>query len=183
MLAVSVKGLAKSDWEAGRSASQWTFEVPEDLFQGQAHVRLRGLGLAVRRRDRPRRRTQRRRSRRADKRGDDACQPQGFWSASVSVPPSATVPHISGAASELDQKSLPDCYFGRVADRDSSQEPEIAGIGATHNASPIGKQWKLALSPKSTDGWPTSIFRTCCFISMSRCAARRPEAEPWKDDK
>ena len=34
VLAVSLKELVKSQREAGRSSSQWTFEVPEELFKG-----------------------------------------------------------------------------------------------------------------------------------------------------
>jgi hypothetical protein len=70
----------------------------------------------------------------------------------VSLPPAAAVRHLAGPAGELDQKSVPACYLGRVADRDSLREPEIAGTGVAHNASPIGKQWKVTLAPKSTDG-------------------------------
>jgi hypothetical protein len=79
---------------------------------------------------------------------------QGFWSARVSLPPKASVRNFAGATRELDQSSLPVCYLGRITDRDSAREPEIAGARALHNASPIGKQWKLALSRKSTDGSP-----------------------------
>jgi hypothetical protein len=75
------------------------------------------------------------------------------------VPPTATVRHVSGATAELDQKSLPPCYFGRVMDRDSPQPPEIAGGHTLQGASPIGKDWKLALSPKSTDGTTTASLR------------------------
>ena len=47
ILALSVKDLAKSAWESGRPASQWTFDIPAELFSGQSFVRLRGLSLAV----------------------------------------------------------------------------------------------------------------------------------------
>jgi hypothetical protein len=155
VLAVSLRELAKSQWEAGRSSSQWTFEVPEDLFRDQVHVRLRGLGLAVV--GEPQAVESVPQKSKAGQKGDATPpKPQGFWSASLSVPPTGTVRQESGAINELDQKSLPVCYLGRVADRDSSREPEIAGINAQHNASPIGKPWKLTLSPKSTDGTATA---------------------------
>lgn len=153
VLAVSVKELAKSDWEAGRAASQWTFEVPEELFKGQAHVRLRGLGLAVAGEPEP---ADSQKSKGGQKGQEQPVQPQGFWSATLSLPASAMVRYASGTTSEVDQKSLPRCHFGRIANRDSPRDPEVGGITALHNASPIGKQWKLALSPKSTDGWPTA---------------------------
>jgi len=86
-------------------------------------------------------------------------KPAGFWSARLSLPPAATVRQLSGAVNELDQRSLPACYFGQVADRDSAREPAATGVNTTHNASPIGKQWKLTLSPKSTDGTPTASLQ------------------------
>jgi hypothetical protein len=156
-LALSIKELAKSEWEAGRSSAQWTFDVPEDLFNGQAHVRLRGLGLAVVGEPEPAEPPPPpQKSKGVQKTEAMPAKPRGYWSASLSAPPTATVRHASGASIELDQKSLPRCYFGRVADRDSSREPELVGIPPLRNASPIGKQWKLAFSQKSTDGTPTA---------------------------
>lgn len=157
VLAISVKELAKSQWDAGRSAAQWTFEVPEELFADQAHVRLRGVGLAVV--GEPESADAGTQKSKAGKGEAVPERPQGFWSARVSVPPTATMRLASGATSELDQKSLPVCYLGRVADRDSPHAPEIAGGIPWHNASPIGKQWKLALAPKSTDGTLTADLR------------------------
>ena len=158
VLAVSVKDLAKSQWEAGRSAAEWTFDVPAELFPGQAQVRLRGLGLAVV--GEPEAADAGAQKAKAAQKADALpLKPVGFWSARLSLPPTATVGHVSGATNELDQKSLPACHLGRVADRDSSREPEIAGVNATYNASPIGKQWKLTLSPKSTDGTPAASLR------------------------
>jgi hypothetical protein len=52
----------------------------------------------------------------------------------------------------LDQKSIPSCFLGKIADSNSPREPEIAGARTLRNASPIGKQWKLTLAPKSTAG-------------------------------
>jgi hypothetical protein len=153
VLALSVKDLAKGDWESGRASSQWTFEVPESLFDGQAYVRLRGLGLAVAGEPEE---TAAQKSKGAQKADAMPSKPQGLWSANISLPASAKVRQIKGATSDIDQKLLPRCYFGRVASRDSSGEPEVAGSNVLHNASPIGKAWKLSLSAKSTDGWPTA---------------------------
>ena len=83
-------------------------------------------------------------------------KPQGFWSAKVSLPQTATVHYAVGANDALDQKSLPRCFFGRVADRESSYAPEVVGANVLHNASPIGKQWRLSLAAKSTDGFQTA---------------------------
>ena len=158
VLAVSVRELAKSQWEAGRSAAQWTFEVPEELFADQSQVRLRGVGLAVVGEPEPAADAGAQKSK-AGKIEAAPEKPRGFWSARVSVPPTATVRLASGTTSELDQKALPVCYLGRVADRDSPHAPEIAGSIPLHNASPIGKQWKLTLAPKSTDGAMTADLR------------------------
>jgi hypothetical protein len=47
VLAASLKQLSKGAWESGRASAEWTFDIPEELFQNQANVRLRGIGLAV----------------------------------------------------------------------------------------------------------------------------------------
>ena len=153
VLALSLKDLSQSQWDAGRATARWTFDVPEELFPGQAQVRLQGIGLAVVAAPEP-----------ADpqkakgSKGDVIAKAEGFWSAHLTPPATATVRHLSGTASEVDQKALPSCYLGRVAVRDS-RDPEIASITALHNASPIGKQWKLTLSPKSTGGTPSASLQ------------------------
>jgi hypothetical protein len=161
VLAVSIKGLAKSAWEAGRSAAEWTFEIPEDLFPGQANVRLRGLALAVvAEQDAPEAAPPKiKPGQKADLPLAGPPKPLGYWSARVSVPPSATVRHPSGTAGVLDQSALPVCYFGRVAERDALRDPEFVPAGALRNAGPIGKGWKLALSRQSTDGAATASLR------------------------
>lgn len=147
-LALSLSQLSGAQWASGLGASEWTFEIPADVFKGQAHVRLRGIGIAVVVELPP-------------PGGKSKATPtgEGFWSATVSFPPVATIRHASGTVQEIDQKSLPSCFLGRIADRDSGQQPEICGASALHNASPIGKQWKLSLSPKSTGGSPSSGLR------------------------
>jgi hypothetical protein len=151
VLALSVKDLAKAGWESGRAASQWSFDIPDTLFNGQAHVRLRGLGLAVAGEPEDAAAAQKK----AAKADTMLAKPQGFWSASLALPATATIRNMAGASSDLDQKALPPCYFGQVANRDSGPA-EVAGVNALHNASPIGKQWKVTLSAKSTDGFPTA---------------------------
>jgi hypothetical protein len=51
---------------------------------------------------------------------------------------------------------MPACFLGCVGAWNAAREPEIAGAAVLHNASPIGKQWKVALSPRSTGGVPAS---------------------------
>jgi hypothetical protein len=154
VLAVSLKELAPGQWESGRAASQWTFDLPEQLFGGQSHVRLRGLGLAVvgpkPEEPDPKQKGAAKKAAAAATEGPATEGPKadGFWSAHVSVPPAATVRFQSGATHELDQKAVPVLHLGRVGDQGSS--PEIAGADILHNASPIGRQWRLVMSPKST---------------------------------
>jgi hypothetical protein len=158
VLVLSLKELTKAQWESGRTAAQWTFEVPAEIFPSQAHVRLLGLGLAVvGPKPEPPEPVL---PKAALKKGvepppkPEPPKPKGFWSARVAVPPTGTVKHLAGKGAEVDQSSLPVCLLGRIADRDSLGEPEIAGK-ALHNASPIGKGWKLTLSTTSTGGTPT----------------------------
>ncbi len=156
VLAVSLKQVTGARWEAGRTASEWTFDLPAELFPGQTNVRLRGLGLSLTGAAPEPPAGQKQTAPRADAPKPDAGKAEGFWSARVSPPATGVLRTASGAARELDQKALPVCFLGRVTDRDSVREPEIAGAEVLHNASPIGNQWKLTLSPKSTDGMETA---------------------------
>ena len=156
VLTVSVKQLAASQWEAGRAASQWTFDVPEELFAGQAHVRLRGVGVSLVGPAPPEPPANAKASQTKPEGGKESPKAEGFWTARLSVPAAGAMRTAAGTHRELDQKSMPPCVLGRVADRDSAREPEVAGVGLLHNASPIGKQWRLILSPKSTDGMETA---------------------------
>ncbi len=153
VLALSLKDLTKAQWEVGRGASEWTFEIPDETFNGQSCVRLRGLSVSVVGPNPEVSEPAQRTSRKAE-----VPKAEGFWSAKVSLPPKAGLRNFAGVTRELDQSSLPVCYLGRITDRDSARQPEIAGARAMHNASPIGKQWKLALSRKSTDGTLTEAL-------------------------
>ena len=151
VLSVSLKQLAPPQWEAGRAASQWAFELPEEIFAGQANVRLRGLSVSlVGPAPEPPQNPKTAQTK------PEAGKAEGFWTARLSLPTAGVMRNAVGTRRELDQRSLPPCLLGRVADRDSVREPEIAGVRLLHNASPIGKQWKLTLSPKSTDGMETA---------------------------
>lgn len=162
VLAVSLKDLTKGGWEAGRSAAEWSFDLPDDVFKGQSNVRLRGIGIAVVGAKQGAASLVTPAA--APKKGSKAAapppeppKPQGYWAARVSVPQTATIKSPAGTNRELDQKALPVCFLGRVSDADTS-EPEITGNNILHNASPIGKQWKIALSPKSTGGTATDTL-------------------------
>ena len=150
MLALSLKDLTKAQWEAGRGASEWMFDGAAEVFNGQAYVRLRGLSVSVvgtsPETSEP--------GQKAGRKTEPPPKAEGFWTARVSLPPKAALRNLSGATREFNQSLLPVCYLGSITERDSARQPEIAGVRVLHNASPIGKQWKLALSRKSTDGTP-----------------------------
>jgi hypothetical protein len=46
----------------------------------------------------------------------------------------------------------------RVTGWAPSRPLEVAGINALHNASPIGKSWKVKLLPKSPGGAPSKVI-------------------------
>jgi hypothetical protein len=163
VLAASVKQLAKGSWEAGRAAAEWTFDVPADLFPGQAHVRLRGISIAVvgpkpEAQDAAAKPGAKAPAQKADLPKPEPPKLEGFWRARISLPAKGTVRTIAGATAELDQSSVPTCFLGRIADREAAREQERGGGPALHNASPIGAQWKLALSPSSTGGTETKLL-------------------------
>jgi hypothetical protein len=153
VLALSLKELTKAQWAAGRSASQWTFALPAEMFNGQAYVRLRGLSVSVVGPSPEPAETGQKAGRKTE-----APKAEGFWSARVSLPQKAGLRNLSGATRELDQSFLPVCYLGCITVRDAAREPEIAGARVLHNASPIGEQWKLALSRTSTEGTPVEAL-------------------------
>jgi len=143
---VSLKDLAKSQWESGRATGEWSFDLPDAVFDGQAHVRLREVGLAVV----P---TPEAPEPASPKKTNEPppAKPEGYWSARITAPAAGVVRFRSGASHEIDQKGLPPCFLGRVAAMAPAREPEMAAV-AFANASPIGKQWRVTLSQKSTTG-------------------------------
>jgi hypothetical protein len=158
VLAVSLKDLTKSQWGSGLAAAEWTFDLPDEIFAGQSCVRLRGLSVSVAGAA-PKPVIPESRAERQKAQEPPPDKAEGFWSGRVSLPVKASLRSMAGAMKELDQKSLPVIYLGQITDRDSAREPQIAGAAALHNASPIGNQWKLSLSPKSTGGSPTASLR------------------------
>jgi hypothetical protein len=148
VLALSIKELAKGEWKSGQGKTEWTFEISEELFPAQALVRLRGLGMAVALPN-PEQGTLVKVGR---------SKPPGVWTAQVSVPPTGTFRPATGAPRQLDQQAIPVCFVGRVADRNLARPPEVVGTHILHNVSPIGKPWKIKLSPKSTGGAPSKAI-------------------------
>lgn len=154
VLALSLKDLTATQWDGGLNASTWTFDITPQLFSAQTHVRLRGISIAVVMDNSDESTKQ---AARAGKRPTPKVG--GFWSARISVPETGIMQTASDAIHQVDQKAIPVCHLGRVADRDAPQQPDIAGTDVLHNASPIGKGWKISLSPKSTDGTTNDVLQ------------------------
>lgn len=174
LLTLSLKDLTKDRWDAGRSASEWTFDVPEELFKGQSRVRLRGLGAAVlgavEAPEAP------------NPKGKAAAKleappipkpPEGFWSAHITVPAEGAIRLTADKLQPIDQKHVPICCLGRVADAHLAAPAEINGDCILYNASPIGKQWRVALSPKSTGGVATGTLDDVLLHLRIAVAAER----------
>jgi hypothetical protein len=102
--------------------------ISEDMFPNQRHIRLRGVGSAVR-----------------------GTNIRGLWQAVLRAPTQSFCRHLSEKKETLDQRFVPSCYLGRVADRTPVRDPDIAGINALYNASPLG-EWNMVFHEKSTEG-------------------------------
>ena len=182
VLAVSVKELAKSDWESGRASSQWTFEVPDELFKGQAHVRLRGLGLAVAGEPEP---ADSQKSKGTQKTQEQPSQPQGFWSATLTyqptqryaMRPAAAASWIKNRCRVVTSDVLPTAIPRAIRKSPGSMPCTTPALSANSGNSPCPRNPPMAGPPR--------IFRTSCFTCTWRYAARKRKAEKtsWKDDR
>lgn len=139
VLAISLKGLSTNDaWTKHIIAGAWDFDIPEQLFPDQRHVRLRGISAFVV--------------------GDSA--KGNIWTAAITPPRNSTCRHMPnsvfplGHEVKLDQTKIPPCRLGRIETRDSTRPPDVVGISALHNVSPFGT-WHISLSPVSSTGTPT----------------------------
>src|SRR5262249_41111782 len=120
--AISLKDVTQTNWQPGLASGQWTFDLPDNLFAGQNQVRLRGIGLAVAgEKEQPLPA-----GTPPPKTKKEVQKPDGFWTASVNLPAAGSVKYVSGKGRDLDQKALPACFLGRVADQDSPREIEFA---------------------------------------------------------
>jgi hypothetical protein len=127
VLALSVKehlanGVQFNDPKAEGDELVWRCEVPEERFRGQSHVRLRGVSIFV------------------------EAEGNSVYHAAVR-PPTQSISRHLGASSlvSLPQGDLPLCRAGRVRSRDSARDPDVVGLAALYNASPIG-EWEIRIS-------------------------------------
>jgi hypothetical protein len=133
VLPISLKNLKKKKLAERKESDNWNFTITEDLLPNQRHVRLRGIGAAVVKED----------------------GAKGLWQMEIIPPRNSVMRHLSGTKVDLDQTQIPQCYLGRVVDRNSFRDAEVSGINALHNASPFGA-WTLAMSHQSTYGMKSS---------------------------
>ena len=121
VLPVSVRRLTGSGWDSGRSKGQWTFQVPTTLFDArERHVRLRGItAWALNDRDQ-------------------------LWETVVIPPKSTRVYYESDALSDPFVQECGTCRIAKVVSRRRVVMPEVSGITALYNASPLG-EWTVTI--------------------------------------
>jgi hypothetical protein len=118
--------LSLETWQAFLRTGDAQFELPEDLFPSQSHVRLRGVSLHT-------------------------MGAKGVFGASLSAPPSSFYRMSDGKINSVDQRDIPPIRIGGVRDYESNRSPEIGGTAIAYNVSPIGI-WSFSLSDISTSG-------------------------------
>ena len=126
-----------------RCPLKMSFEVPDSLFPTQRFVRLRGISVVVT--------------------GHDG-HGDGVWRVTVRPPSSAICRFLSDPDGHLghplDQQDAPPCVSGRVMTRESERDPDIVGITALHNISPLGdlnksdeqRKWSIVVDRFSSSG-------------------------------
>jgi hypothetical protein len=139
VLAVSVKQHLKGDWATQAAAGSWNFEISEDLFPDQRHVRLRGLGVCI-----------------ASDGGDQDLS--STWVATIRAPATSWCVQREGTRAELDQSGVPPCRLGRVSSRYAPRDIDVTGVSALHNTSPFGI-WNVTAGKTSSTGLPLSSIK------------------------
>lgn len=129
VLPISLKSiLTDKEWQKGLIKGYWEIDLAkkekkEFLFAEMSHVRLRGLSAFVISSD----------------------FENKLWQLNVQAPKFGTFYHNSGETVEdFDQTNVPPCKLGRVSDRNTQREPDIVGMSALFNASPIGS-WNVQI--------------------------------------
>jgi hypothetical protein len=135
VLPISLRAvLENADWKKGLSNGIWDFEITEEFFPNQCHVRLRGISAFVH--------------------GADL---KGVWQVQAHSPKRSYFHHLDGSKRQVDQSFIPPCFLGRVATRDDIRAPDIAGVTALRNVSPIGR-WRVSFGSRSSEGVPLSTI-------------------------
>jgi hypothetical protein len=111
-------------WRDGLNAAEWHFDVPASTFPEMRHLRLRGVSAAIEGIDED----------------DGTCQ------VIVRLPQSAVIQHMNGEAVPVDQSIVPPTRISRVTVRTAHRQPDVMGVVALHNASPIGAGWHVRIA-------------------------------------
>ncbi len=152
VLPVSVKDLAgPAGWKEGIKTGVWNFPVG-GFLEDLKHVRLRGISATVR---------------------DRVGYKDRLWQLDVVLPESGVFHHLEGTEGHIDQSDLPSVLLGRVVERDFVRDPDIAGVVAIHNASPLGS-WRVSIVasvPSADAGEPLDDLMLDLHLSFRRSAA------------
>jgi hypothetical protein len=126
-ISLSLKRLVlPGEWQDFLRSGHLMFILPEDLLPHQAHVRFRGVSLHV-------------------------VEGRGLCGAALKIPEASFYRMRDGSTHSVNQEDIPIVRIGAVRRYDSARPPEVAGMSAAYNISPIGK-WHLSLSDLSSQG-------------------------------
>lgn len=112
---VSVKQITGDQWDPGKAHASWQFELPLGAFAAdERHIRVRGVTAWA-----------------DNDRGK-------IWQVILTPPATTKVQYESGRISDSFQQASPACRVGRVVSRGKVVVPEISGLTALYNTSPVG---------------------------------------------
>jgi hypothetical protein len=151
------RAVAKDAWKTGLKNGRWQVLVKETDFPNQVHIRLRGISAFVV----------------FDQGTSDWERDSSIWNVSVRAPKSATVRRMDGSLATVDQSYIPPARLARVALRSFVHDPDITGVAAMHNVSPLGA-WDVAISTRSING--VSLDRVRDLQIDLHLAVRSPDA-------
>lgn len=135
VLPISVKMASeaklKGSWKSGQSKREWVFTVPQTIFDRQCFVRLRGLaGWAF------------------------GSNQNLLWTLNLQLPTNAATWLYEGGKVSTGPQDPIRCRISRVTARSDRAFPDVVGLVACYNATPIG-DWTVsvsnALDTNSTD--------------------------------
>ena len=132
ILPVSVRAqLGEEAWERTLKDGVFKIALSTDDFPEQSFVRIRGVGAFV-----VEGKTEANDSLFENNKQCD------LWQMQLKGPEVALVRYDKQTIKKVDQSNLPKCFLARVSERNKEQKPDVVGIRAYHNASPIGKHKK-----------------------------------------
>lgn len=131
---ISVRQCAESGWDEGLADGGWVVNVASTEFDGQSHVRLRGVSISV----------------------DDGNGALSTWALQVTPPTKTTVMYGGGRQRPITQPRIT-LSSRRVVRRSLQHDPDTVGILAAHNLCPVGS-WEIEVRPVSAEGTDRSVI-------------------------